>query len=174
MGSKFEENLKESKPDLFIYLGNHLLGRSLSAKINKYYEENNIIKPPTVLVDKWINRLFFADRELFDHAIYTVPVPVNHWSYSEFPNTYMGSEGVYNAWKFLYNSSERHSKLVEKNGIWINPEFNTLLMENLILDNRRNFRKANEIGETVTVMFAHPGDTLKQAKKFMKTIKGGA
>jgi len=166
--------LEDSKPDLFISLGNHLFANKVYTGLNKYYANKGEQKPPTVLVDRWIHRFESWQKETFDHMLYTVPVPIINWEYSEFPNTYAGSQAVFDAWKFLYGTSIRHKNLVDSTGIWINSEFNTLLMENLIIEQRRAVRKSLNIGETVTTMFACPGTTASEAKKFANTIAQGA
>lgn len=139
-----------------------------------WYEEYKEQKPPMVYYDRFVHHQQQQHELYLDHVLYTIPKEPVNWQYYKFPSTFVGSQGIYDAYKFLYQSSPRHANLADENGIWVNLEFNNLLMENLITENRSNFRKVHNIGETVTLMFASPGSDLGEVEKFIKTISGGA
>lgn len=139
-----------------------------------YYRDHDIVKPPMIHFDRFIHQNQTEHKKYLDHILYTIPKEPVNWQYFKFPSTYVGSQGVYDAYSWLYRTSSKHTGLVDDNGIWLNLEFNSLLMENLIAEQRTIFRKAHNIGETQTVMFASPGSDAGEVGKFIKTISKGA
>jgi len=104
------------------------------------------------------------DEKFMDHVFYSCPLQVPNWKYYTFPSTFMGSQGLYDVYKYLYQNSERHKGLVSGNKIYLNEENNQLLMEELIFQERTKFRKANGIDESTTVFFISPGNEESEIK----------
>ena len=148
--------------------------RHLYEATNEYYELHQITKPPMVHLDRFRHQHQKDIEEIVDHILFTIPRDYVKRSFYQFPSTFIGSQGLFDAYKFLYSSSDRHKNLVDDDGVWVNLEFNSILTENLISDNRDSFRKQNDIGETVQVLFASPGSNAKEFDLFIETIKGGA
>lgn len=148
--------------------------KMLFEQADSYYRDQQLQKPAMVYYDKFVHQLVKEHERVFDHMLYTIPKEPVNWQYYKFPSTFIGSQGIYDAYSYLYQSSERHAQLVDQSGIWINMEFNNLLMENLIAENRTRFRREHQIDETVTMMFASPGSDIGEVEKFIGTISGGA
>ena len=110
------------------------------------------------------------DSKWMDHIYYTCPKEQINWQYWKFPATFRGSQGLYEAYRYLYKTSQRHQGLISDDKIYLSQEHNQLLMEELIFQERTKWRKANNIDETTTLIFVSPGSTEAEAKSCLPTI----
>lgn len=143
--------------------------------IREYYDVQQNLAPPRVHFNNLLQLFSQTEKEQWlDHLFYTNPRPaVNPQNY-KFPSTFIGNQGLYNAVRYLYSSSSRHSQLVDDRGLWLDPTYHPLILENLTLEEGLRFRQKHKIDETATVFFASPGSSLAEAKLFSKTIIDGA
>lgn len=122
------------------------------------YFRNDIVKPPAI----YVNNMLIDQRHEFkafqDHIIYTLPKEPVNWNYFKFPSTFVGVEGVANAYAFLYRTSTKYQSLVKKNSIFISHQYHKDIMEELISKERIRFREKHEINESATVFFVSPGN----------------
>lgn len=99
-----------------------------------------------------------------DHVVYNCPLKSMNWQYYHFPSTFRGSQGLFNAYKYLYSTSESHRLLANDNKIYLSEKHNQLLMEDLISQERSKFRQKHGLDESTTVFFLSPGSNEAEVK----------
>jgi lipid A disaccharide synthetase len=152
--------LLEQKPDAVITLGNEYFMKRVYCMAEKKYAQalqSKTYKPPMIHFDKLIINQHIEHEGYLDHFFYSIPLEPINWTGYKFPSTFVGSQGLFDVYSHLYQGSSKHKNLVDKNGIYINEEYSPILFEELILQRRSEFRTANDIPETNTVIFASPG-----------------
>ena len=156
-----------NQPDAVISLGNEYFMKRLYLMIEKKYEEkagSKTMKPPMIHFDRLMTGQHTDHLKYLDHFFYSVPVPIVNWQYYTFPSTFFGSQGLFDAYEYLYKRSKSHSQLVNKKSIWVNEEYNNVIMEELIQDSRTAWRHKHSVPETNTLIFVSPGSDRQEIK----------
>jgi hypothetical protein len=159
--------LFEKDPLAVLTLGNEYFMKRLYLMTEKKYHENrgsNKMKPPMVFYDRFMVDQRYDNLYYLDHFIYDVPRnPINRLHYI-FPSTYTGSQGLFDAYSYLYSQNKEFSGLADEKGIYLSPESNDILMDELILKSRQAFRSKHSIPESATVFFASAGSDANEVK----------
>jgi len=116
--------------------------------------------------DKLIINQRFEFSTYVDHWFYTVPKPTINWRYYTFPSTYVGIWSVARAIEYLYKKSPKHQHLVSDKTLLISGEFNYMIMETLLQNERQAFRKQHSIDEGVTLFYGLPGTLFQCENNF--------
>lgn len=170
--------LFEKDPLAVLTLGNEYFMKRLYLMAQKKYHENrgsNKMKPPMVFYDRFMIDQRYDNLYYLDHFIYHVPRnPVNRVHYN-FPSTYTGSQGLFDVYSYLYKQNDHFKGLVDEKGIYLSPESNDILIDELILQSRAAFRKKHSIPDTATVFFASAGSDKDEVrgcgKLFLESVE---
>lgn len=160
------------KPSLFLTFGNEFFMRRLYKELDGEYAARNLLKPPMMHYDKLLINQRFEFSTYVDHWLYTVPKDPMNWRYYKFPSTYVGIWSVARAIEYLYKSSPKHQHLVSDNTLLISGEFNYMIMETLIQNERQKFRQQNNIEESVNLFYTLPGNSKEEILWAIPLIHG--
>lgn len=156
-----------NQPDAVISLGNEYFMKRLYLMIDRKFEEkagSKLIKPPMLHFDRLMTGQHVDHLKYLDHFFYNVPVPVVNWQHYTFPSTFYGSQGLFDAYEYLYKRSKSHSQLATGKSIWLNEEYNNVIIEELVLDSRAAWRQKHNVPETNTLIFVSPGSDRQEIK----------
>jgi hypothetical protein len=159
--------LFEKEPLAVLALGNEYFMKRLYLMAEKKYHENrgsNKMKPPMIYYDRFMVDQRYDNLYYLDHFIFNTPRnPINKLHYI-FPSTYTGSQGLFDVYEYLYKQNSHFKGLVDEKGIYLNPESNDILMDDLILQSREAFRRKHSIPESATVFFGSVGSDKDEVK----------
>lgn len=165
--AKLHTQLLEKQPSAVISLGNEYFMKRLYLKIDKTYQDPRygpILKPAMLYYDRLMVGQTVEHLKYLDHYVYTVPYHPPNWQYYKFPSTFAGSQGLFDAYSYLYRQSSKYNGLASEQGIYLNKEYNSIIMEELILESRAAFRKKYSISEESTVFFGSIGSDRLEVK----------
>lgn len=154
----------ESKPKLFLTLGNHFFMRELNNITKETYHFQNALFPPQLHYDQLIINQRQEFEAYCDYWLYTVPKDPVNWFYYKFPSTYVGSFGAGRALEYLYRASEKTRRLVSESGVLISKKYNTEVTDTVLEEERLRFREKNSISNDATVFYGLPGNTEEEIK----------
>ena len=160
--NNFFSDLEKNQPDCIIGLGNFLFQRKIFQEIEENCKLKGIKKPGIIFFNNLNINYVINDEAFMDHVFYRVPKKNVNWEYYNFPGTFTGSQGLWNVYKFLYERSPTHKGLISNNKIYQSRGFNQLLTEELIFQERKKFREANNIDVSTTLFFVSPGNEEKE------------
>ena len=93
-----------------------------------------------------------------DHFLYTVPKEPVNWRYFTFPSTNVGQQGVYEAYRFLYQDNEFFRNWVSEDSIHVSDNNHQEIVEQLVQQQRNKLREQNQLTEDHQVFFLAPGN----------------
>lgn len=165
--AKLFQQLLDKKPSAVISLGNEYFMKRLYLKIDQMYADPRygpILKPAMLYYDRLMIGQTVEHLKYLDHYFYTVPFHQPNWQNYTFPSTFAGSQGLFDAYSYLYKQSSKYSGLASEKGIYLNREYNNIIMEELVLESRAAFRKKFSISEESTVFFGSIGSDRLEVK----------
>jgi hypothetical protein len=112
------------------------------------------------LVERFSHNQRSEFKTYLDHFLYTVPTKPVNWRYFTFPSTSVGQEGVYQAYRYLYEKNEYYkSYYLKPDSIQISAENHQEVIDALVSEQRSVFREKHGLTEDHQVFFLAPGNT---------------
>jgi lipid A disaccharide synthetase len=173
MEQKLYDKLFEKQTSAILTLGNEYFMKRLYLGVEKQYTNNahkHQIKPAMLYYDKLMYGQHVDHLYYLDHYFYTTPYRPANWQRYTFPSTYVGIQGVYDAYEYLYRQTDKFRGLVDSKGIYLNEEYLGIMIEELVLESRNKWRSKNQIDEATTLFFASPGSDQYEIKWSMPII----
>lgn len=165
---QFENN--KDQTDVMVTIGNPLVSARLYSSINRIYEEENRLMPFRIHIDKTSRKFTHKYSEFLDLFFYTIPLaPMNPTSF-RFPGRFIGKQVVFDAFSFLYKHTDKFDKLAQENAIYLHPELNTFIMEEVIFNIRNEYRSKYGISDSSTVFYVSLGNTREEIKANGKPV----
>jgi len=161
----FFRDLLTQRPDYIIGMGNFFLMRKIFKRLEADYAANPALTKPGVFFFNNLNVQYpIEDEHFMDHCVHTSPYNPGNWQYYQFPSIYRGQQGLFNAYKYLYGTSENHRGLVNNNRIYLFEENPQAEIEELVFQERINWRKNNGVEDSTSVFFVSPGSEESEMK----------
>ena len=168
---KFKNSKKGQDFDFLITVGNQLLSTRILERVSKIYNNEKKNLPLRIHFDR-TKRLFNFDfHNHLDLFINTMPSVAFDLQEYDFPGVFIGKQVVYNAWKFLLTNSEKYNELVKGKMIYLQKEVNHLLIEELVFQQRQDFRNEYNIEESANVLFISPGNQKEELERNIPICK---
>ena len=165
MEKKFYDRLFQSDTAAVIALGNEYFMKRLYLGAAKQFEKTSHMlqmKPGMFYYDKLMYGQNVEHEYYLDHYFYTTPFrPANRQRYTA-PSTFTGIQAIYDVYEFLYKQNDKYKGYVDQKGIFLNQEFNSIVMEELILQSRAQWREKHNVQESATLFFVSPGSDEKE------------
>ena len=154
------------RPDAIISLGNEYFMKRLFLMVDKKFGEKQeaLVKPPMVHFDRLMAGQYLEHDKYLDHFFYSVPFNPPNINHYTFPSTCVGSQGLFDAYSYLYSRNAAYKDLVDKRGISLDLEHNSAIMEELVAQSRASWREKHSIPEEKTVIFFSPGSDAQEMK----------
>jgi hypothetical protein len=163
--NNFFRDLLTQRPDYIIGMGNYFLMRKIFKRVQAEYAKHPTATKPGVFYFNNLNVTSrIEDEHFMDHCVHTCPYNPTNWNYYQFPSIFRGEQGLFNAYKYLYVTSENHRGLVNNNRIYLFEKDAQSEIEELVFSERMNWRKNNAVEDSTTVFFVSPGSEDSEMK----------
>lgn len=160
-------------PDIMVTVGNPLLSTRLYSKINNIYDEQGKLKPFAIHIDKTSRKFNYKHHEFLDYFFYELPMkPLNSVGF-QFPGRFIGKQVVFDVFSFLYKQTDKFEKLAQENAIFMHPELNSFIMEEVIFQLRNEYRNKHAIPDSAIVMYVSLGNTKEEIWANGKAVADG-
>lgn len=139
----------------------------LTKKLAKVCATFSKPKPLVMLIEKskrWYHRhLTFY----FDYFLESLPIPqkANLREAFQYPGTFFGHQGVFDAYKYILSTDARYAGCFENGMLRLNKHDLTLIIEELSFNERRKFREKHNIPDSNYAIYVWAGDAEQEHKK---------
>lgn len=117
-------------------------------------------------------------QKYLDHCFSRIKMEQMNYEKFVFPHTQVGYDGVFDAYRYLFSRSAQYQHLTSQDGVLLLPAQSERfpleeLVTELVNEERAQFRKNHNIGESDTVLFLAGGNRPYEIKWSIPTVNKG-